>query len=271
MQPFFFEGSAGKLFCLHFPPEGRESRGAVVHVPAFAEEMNKSRHMVAQQARALARCGYGVLLFDLFGTGDSEGEFAAARWHIWQQDISLLVDWLRDQENQNITFWGLRLGSLLALSCAQDNPAVKQLLFWQPVVDGELFTQQFLRLRLAASMMKGGEKETVKSLKAQLEDGLSLEVAGYDLAPDLFAAITQSNMKSIPLSAHVQTVSWFEVAGTKKELAIPSQKLLSDWQETYPQQIKCEAVEGKQFWSNQEIVWANSLIAQTTKLFSEPL
>ncbi len=269
MQPFFFDGCAGKLFCLYFPAQGSQNKGAVLHMPAFAEEMNKSRHMVVQQARELAQCGYGVLLADLFGTGDSEGEFVEARWHIWQRDIGLLVDWLQRREYKDITLWGLRLGALLALSCVPANPAVKQLLFWQPVINGELFSQQFLRLRLAANMMGGGEKETVKSLKAQLDDGTPLEIAGYDLSPELFAGIAQSSMKSMSLPEDLKGLYWLEVTGTKKELAIPSQKQLSEWKDAHSLAIKSEAVEGKQFWSNQEIVWAENLISQTTSLFSE--
>jgi alpha/beta superfamily hydrolase len=37
--------------------------------------MNKARRMAALQARALAALGYGVLLLDLHGCGDSSGDF----------------------------------------------------------------------------------------------------------------------------------------------------------------------------------------------------
>jgi hypothetical protein len=47
-------------------------------VPPFAEEMNKSRRMIAEVGRRLEGSGVGMLLVDLFGTGDSEGEFAQA-------------------------------------------------------------------------------------------------------------------------------------------------------------------------------------------------
>ena len=51
-QAFFLEAKPGRRFCLYHPPQG-EDRGAVLHVPAHAEEMNKSRRMVALQARRL--------------------------------------------------------------------------------------------------------------------------------------------------------------------------------------------------------------------------
>ena len=53
--PFFLDTPEGALHVsLHMPPDARPASGWVVHVPAFAEEMNKSRAMVSRQARALA-------------------------------------------------------------------------------------------------------------------------------------------------------------------------------------------------------------------------
>ena len=49
--------------------------------------MNKSRRMAALQARAFAEMGFGVLQIDLFGCGDSSGDFSDARWDIWKQDL----------------------------------------------------------------------------------------------------------------------------------------------------------------------------------------
>ena len=65
---------------LHWPAEPRVPLGLVVHAPAFAEEMNKSRRMVALQARALAEDGLAVLLVDPLGCGDSPGDFGDATW-----------------------------------------------------------------------------------------------------------------------------------------------------------------------------------------------
>jgi alpha/beta superfamily hydrolase len=74
--PFFLDGPAGNLFCLHFPRStpGGARRCALV-LPPFAEELNKSRRMGALAARALQRAGHDVLLIDLYGTGDSAGDF----------------------------------------------------------------------------------------------------------------------------------------------------------------------------------------------------
>jgi hypothetical protein len=75
MHPAFIDGSGGRLFTLYFAPDAAVSaRGGLLFIPPFAEELNRSRHMVVKTARALAAAGWGVLLLDLFGTGDSEGD-----------------------------------------------------------------------------------------------------------------------------------------------------------------------------------------------------
>jgi alpha-beta hydrolase superfamily lysophospholipase len=49
--------------------------------------------------------------------------------------------------------WGLRLGALLALDAAPlCDPAPAGFVLWQPVVSGEQFLTQFLRLRVASAM-----------------------------------------------------------------------------------------------------------------------
>jgi alpha/beta superfamily hydrolase len=71
MQPVFINGDAGRLFAIYWPPDGEVALGkSIIHIPAFAEEINKTRGMVAMQARAFAKQGYAVLVVDLFGTGD---------------------------------------------------------------------------------------------------------------------------------------------------------------------------------------------------------
>ena len=85
-RPFFLRFTAGRRFCLLHAPE-RRAIGAVLYVHPLAEEMNKSRRMAALQARALAASGWFVLQVDLFGCGDSDGDFGDADWQRWLADV----------------------------------------------------------------------------------------------------------------------------------------------------------------------------------------
>ena len=78
-EALFLPAEPGFRFGLYFPPCSTQPRGGVLYCPPFAEEMNKSRRMAALQARAFAKAGYGVLLLDLYGCGDSSGDFSDAK------------------------------------------------------------------------------------------------------------------------------------------------------------------------------------------------
>lgn len=263
VTPAFMAGCKGRIFTLFYPPQGETCRGAILHVPAFAEEMNKSRHMITMQARKLSADGYGVLVFDYYGTGDSEGDFENATWDTWQQDVLFLIDWLTRNVSNNVCLWGLRFGCLLAASSAEINNRIPKLFFWQPVFNGEHYMQQFLRLRMAANLFASNNKESTKSLKLKLNEGETLEVAGYDLSPGLFHAISNKVMAKNNLGT-VKEIIWFDVNKPLKPLNVPGQKLISHWQEQYDLEVLYECVEGKQFWANQEIVYAEQLIDSTT-------
>src|SRR3989344_998874 len=136
-------------------------RRDVIFLPPFAEEMNKSRRMISRQARRLAEVGFGVLVLDLYGTGESQGDFGEARWSIWKNDVAVAHAWLQQRGPTLISVVGLRLGALLAMDLAQQQDNFfERLVLWQPVLNGASMINQFLRLRLSAGLMLGaGGKE----------------------------------------------------------------------------------------------------------------
>ena len=125
VEPLFLVGSAGPLFAVyHAPAPTGPAVGGLIYLPPFAEEMNRSRRMAALQARSLAASGIGVLLLDLYGTGDSGGEFAAARWRIWLDDVATAADWLVARLPGPLGLLGLRLGGMLAAAAAVAAPEI---------------------------------------------------------------------------------------------------------------------------------------------------
>ena len=90
--PGFINGPKGRFFLMLYLPEtGVNLRHWVVHVPAFGEEMNKSRHMVSRQARAMAQSGVVVIVPDLYGAGDGACEFDAIDWSAWKTQLVTTV------------------------------------------------------------------------------------------------------------------------------------------------------------------------------------
>lgn len=264
-QPFFLAAEPGQRFCLFHPPAGDSCRGAILYVPPFGEEMNKSRRMAALQARALAQAGYGVLQIDLYGCGDSSGEFSEARWEIWKDDLAAAAGWLEERLGKPVTLWGLRLGATLALDFVHERRhQVDQLVLWQPVTSGSVFMTQFLRLLTARAMVAdeaGQAAPSTASLRKLLAEGHMLEVAGYELAPELAAAID-----SIDLARRAPErcpVHWFDIAAAAdRPLAPALDKLLAGWR-AQGTGVTVHRVACTQFWTTQEIEEAPELLAAT--------
>lgn len=270
-QPFFLPATPGRRLCIYHPPATTVCRANVLHIHAFGEEMNKARRMVALQARAFAELGLGVLLIDLYGCGDSSGDFADARWEIWRDDIAQAVDWLKQREEVPIVLWGLRLGASLMMDYAKaSGEAFESFVLWQPVVNGEAYLTQFLRLRVASEMMaEGRAKVGTRELKDILKSGDSLEIAGYEVSSEL--AVALDGLRLADLVVPGSTCHWLEVTGDESGLVSPaSRRVIDDWTAAGVKP-RPRVVTGEPFWTTQEITECRPLIAATTQLFSQGL
>jgi len=272
-QPFFLQADCGTRFCLYHPPQAeKECRGAFIYVHPFGEEMNKSRRMAALQARAFAAMGFGVLQIDLYGCGDSSGDFSDARWDIWKQDIVAAREWLEERVSAPVSLWGLRLGALLALDFAKSaKKKVGQIILWQPVISGESFLTQFLRLRLANEMLStdrgsGSSTGGTSALRNTLRAGESLEVAGYELAPELASAI--DGLKAVELAVTDSPVHWFEIVAEPGRPMTPiGGKVVSAWRQSEVE-LFLHLVPCLPFWATQEIAECRELVTATTNAVS---
>lgn len=161
----------------------------VVFLPPFAEELNRCRKQMAETARRLASLGRSVLIPDLYGTGDSEGEFEDATWDRWVENVRDVLAWLPPKARLNASLIAVRMGCSLALSVLDGaSDCNRKLVFWQPVLDGGDCLKQFLRVRVASGMFDGAS-ETIQELEERLRGGEALDVGGYRLSPSLFQGI----------------------------------------------------------------------------------
>lgn len=201
---FFLPGALGDLFAVYYPPSCEPVRGGLLYVHPFAEEAHFSYLVIAAVARAITRLGYGVLTVDLYGCGDSAGEFRDALWANWHQDLALGVKWLQDHDLPNVGLWGLRLGGLLALDFAIQFPRTFPfIVLWHPPSSGAETLKQFLRLSfLQEAAGSGGSSLTTKDLRRRLAAGACVEIIGWELNPDVASA-----MERLELSPLISQVS----------------------------------------------------------------
>ena len=262
--PFFLDTPGGRIFAVHHTP--LNARGHVLCIPSFNEEMNRCRSMVTLQAQAFAGLGLGTLVVDLFGTGDSDGDYVDARWEAWLENIGAAVGWLNEREGC-VALLGIRNGVLLGAewlnrATPASHPAV---IAWQPVTDGKSYFTQFLRMRIAANMDRTDlPKESTSSMREQLAAGQSIEVCGYEIHPELAKAMDDRKLADFPPPAGT-AVLWLEQ--TTPGGSVPSaagERVLSAWQTTG---IETDVMgfDGQAFWQLHE----RALAAEAIRLTSE--
>lgn len=261
----FIDSRAGRIFCTRWDPDRQTGDGAgrsLLILPPFGEEMNKSRHLLAGVGRAVAAAGASALLPDLYGTGDSEGDFGDATITAWRADVDAALGQLG--AGNRIVLVGVRFGALLAADAALRH-RVAGLLLVQPMIDGRTQLNQLMRLRLAAGMAAGGERERSSDLRARLAAGESLEFAGYRVNGTLAEELEALELASLaPLPD--TPVGLIEVAADLERPAMPAlAKLAEGWRlagvEVQQERVLCDA-----FWAAQELVHCPGLAAPVTRL-----
>ncbi|NRR30547.1 hydrolase 2, exosortase A system-associated [Oxalobacteraceae bacterium] len=301
-QPFMLDANPGQRFCLYHAPASRP-RGAILYVHPFAEEMNKTRRLAAQQSRAFAASGYGVLQTDLYGCGDSSGDSGDASCAIWLSDLALACAWLNEHCPGPQIFWGLRLGALLALAYAcslaqaSEAPTPAALIFWQPALHGRSHLAQFLRMRQTARMLAGATGD-IGSMRAApgigtaaddpgLEHGSkAIEVGGYRLSPALLRELTalEAGRLRPPCPVH-----WLHVGAAQGSpdsgaptaarqagdnaapgrcnpgLPAPVHLQLERWRSDGVA-VHMKALQGAPFWAGTDIADCPALLAATSAL-----
>lgn len=268
-HPFYLDVDGGRRFCLyHAPHHNRECAGTVLYVHPFGDEMNSARRMAALQSRAFSAMGFGVLQIDLFGCGDSDGELRDVNWALWKQDLAAAAKWLRKQAGTELLLWGLRLGATLAIDFARSSKeAIDCLILWQPVINGQAYMNQFLRIQLAGNMLaqNGNGTATMQNPRKSLAAGEVVEAGGYELTPALAEAIGNVNLTN--LSGLHMPIHWFEISErVTAERAAVLNAWIGNGIDAHLRQVHCSS-----FWSSPEIRESPQLLSATSAILPKRL
>lgn len=271
-QPGFVDVDGRRLFTLEFIPGG-DCRGAVLYLPPFAEEMNRLRSHVAAQARALATAGLHCLLLDPSCTGESEGELIDADWGRWHADGMALAKALAARSGHAVQIWGARTGALLAAELAadlavEDAALVSRLLFWQPVLDGQQFLTQYLRLRVASLMVSDAAAETTDQIRQRLEAGEVVEVAGYPLGGGLARGLSGRRMQEL-VPRLTCPVIWVELAGKPGQALMPASRAVVTALQARGIAVTVATPVAPPIWQVHDRADAPALLAETLALMEQ--
>jgi exosortase A-associated hydrolase 2 len=258
-EPFFLPTKDGDLFCIYRRPARAEVFAHILHVPAFGDEMNKSRAMTARAAREFAALGCGVLQVDLYGCGDSAGEHSEANFRTWVDNLRHAAGWLQSRQDGcgESWLWSLRFGSLLAAALLEQGHDHVPLLLWQPMLAGKQQLNQLLRQKAASETRR--DAMGVRALRERLEHGETLEIGGYAIAPTL-ADELQAISFELP-HRYCGAVCWLEVGASTALSAAAQQRverLRSDGIA-----VDASGIEGRGFWQSVEMERCDDLVRES--------
>ncbi len=259
----FLEGSRGRLFSVGLqPPEQPGPHHWVLVIPPLLDELNQSRRTLHLLGQTLAARGIGCLLPDLYGTGDSEGDSGDATWDTWIADLNCVYGWLLGQGAVRVDLLALRGGALLTRDWLAAAPIrVPHLILWQPSISGAQLVQQWLRLRLAAGLIRGS-RATAAALRERMALDGWIEIAGYRLSAALMARLEGTSLTP-PDADRVGMVDWFQLVSTPDQPLAPAvQRCTRAWSAA-GLSLGVLPIVGDTFWATPAIVEAVTLIAST--------
>ena len=97
--------------------------------------------------------------------------FVRQTWGIWRANLVSMIDFIASQNGvEQISIVAIRTGALLVNSVLAEESAIadkiQSIHYWNPVFNASIFIGQFLRLKLAANMMRSnGPKVGAKELR----------------------------------------------------------------------------------------------------------
>lgn len=184
----FFGATATPLFGTVHEARGEMVRdtGIVLCYPAM-QEYRMVHWVYARLADELAAHGFNVLRFDYFGTGDSWGASSEGSLPRWESDIVAAAAHLRSVSDvRRISLVAMRLGAVLATRAVNSGLAVRDLVLWDPVVDGATYVRE---LDTADARVRADQPYPVPSARVEGE------LLGYP-----FSASMREDVRAIVLS-----------------------------------------------------------------------
>lgn len=187
--PFFFPNGSYKLFGVLHEPEKESNGCGFVFCHPFAEEKLWTHRVFVNFARELADLGYTVLRFDYMGHGDSEGIFSDSSIETRLSDIKCAILYLKEKMGFSckIGLLGLRLGATLAALAAEEIEGIKNLILWDPIINGETYMRQMLRINISTQSAVYREvRYNTEALIQMMKKGGTVNVDGYEISWPLY-------------------------------------------------------------------------------------
>lgn len=221
----FHSGHRGhRIYCsLHRPSTRLVRASGIVLCNPLGHEYYRTHRSYVKLAAQLSQLGFPVMRFDYSGTGDSEGDRMPERLSAWLDEVSFVVDLLRESEPvSSVALGGIRFGATLSLLAAQRLTGINALMLWDPALDGEDYMNQVQHLQ--ERMLGDLERFPRARGIADCNDG---ELIGTEYAPILLREINSITPAGLlgdatpDVDAVVVTSDGMRVAGIRESVRRP--------------------------------------------------
>jgi pimeloyl-ACP methyl ester carboxylesterase len=177
---FFKNRKNNKLFgILHRPKQQADPNLGIVFCHPVSWEKQYSYRAYSQFSRYLGNAGYTSVRFDAYGFGDSDGDLVEATIQSQIEDTLDAIEWFRKSTGcTRYILVGVRLGAAIAALVAREASNVEGLAMVSPVVNGESYWKEWLRITRLGRMTLGQTMFKTKDLIAQLEREGAIEIDG---------------------------------------------------------------------------------------------
>jgi exosortase A-associated hydrolase 2 len=198
--PLFFRNGGYSLFGVLHKPETSASRPSFVLCHPFGEEKLWTHRVFVTYARRLAAAGHTVLRFDYMGNGDSEGNFSESSLETARADVHCAIEQVRSASDvRAVSLLGLRLGATIASLVADETEDIRHLVLWAPIVDGDRYMQELLRINVTTQMATFKEiRQERPALVEVMRRGSTVNVDGYELSHPLYAQVAAVKLAAQP-------------------------------------------------------------------------
>lgn len=202
-KPLFFNNGPDRLFGFVHQPDHVQAREGIVLCHAFGEEKLWSQRVYVNFAREAAKRGIAVFRFDFRGHGDSVGHSEENTLENFASDIDAAIRQFRLEcpGIQNLGLLGLRFGGSLVALYAANNDFNGRIALWEPVINGDRYMQELLRINLSTQLAVHGK--VTKNRKALVDDmtkGIYANVDGYLISFDLFSECNEVDLQKVAAS-----------------------------------------------------------------------
>ena len=194
IRPLYFGNPQRRLFGVYHPPRSALSKdvGVCLCYPMPHEYM--TMHMAFRQlSNLLSKGGFPVFRFDYFGTGDSSGDSMEGDVSQWIGDIHTAVRQFKHTSGvRQVCMVGVRFGAALAAKATMDGINVKDLVLWDPVIDGQSHISEM------KAMHSGLSDYFPIPRKELITTGNFHQLLGYPFSPQMKASIEKINLLQAP-------------------------------------------------------------------------